>query len=293
MIERFNLYDLYGYLLPGVALLGLLWLPYTVGPKIWPPLELASALLVLVVGYTLGHVLHELSRWYLPSYVVRRGVRSYPSDDVLDAEDKTFSASDKERIRKKICEWYGIDITVRENRQTAFRMCRNELLQKGRVSYAEQFQGMYGLMRGLAANSFLASAYFLGWAVGAGFDRGIRKAFVMTLGAIIAVAFVAICLKVESLSDAQKTNSAWAGSRYWVLVGLVFIVGVALAMEIRLKMPADIAAAFLMLSLVAIGIGLICVGTYRSFSLTFARTVYTDFLVLKKTADEITGGKTV
>lgn len=157
MIERFNLYDLYGYLLPGLTLLGLLWLPFGMALGIWPLFKLGPAIFALIVGYVLGHILHELSRSVFPSHSVKNGVRSFPSDELLDDSDNTFSEEIKAKIRNKILDWYKIDVGERKIRGTAFAMCRNELLQKGRVSYAEQFQGLYALMRGVGAGCFLAT----------------------------------------------------------------------------------------------------------------------------------------
>src|SRR5438093_358010 len=172
MIERLNLYDLYGYLLPGLTIIGLLWLPFGMALGIWPPFELGSAIFALIVGYVLGHILHELSRSVFPSHSVKNGFRSFPSDELLDDSDRTFSEEIKAKIRSKILDWYKIDVGERKNRGTAFAMCRNELLQKGRVSYAEQFQGLYALMRGVGAACFLASANALGWAIGSVLSGG-------------------------------------------------------------------------------------------------------------------------
>ena len=60
MIERFNFYDIYGYLLPGLALVGFGWLPFGLLSRSFPKNELLSAVLVLAFGYVLGHLLQNL-----------------------------------------------------------------------------------------------------------------------------------------------------------------------------------------------------------------------------------------
>lgn len=47
MIERFNFYDIYGYLLPGATLVGLLWLPFGIITGTWPAAQLSEAVFVL------------------------------------------------------------------------------------------------------------------------------------------------------------------------------------------------------------------------------------------------------
>src|SRR3989338_1398883 len=57
MIDRLNFYDLYGYLIPGLTLLGFLWLPFHLGTTVRLPSEWASAFAAAVLGYVAGHLL--------------------------------------------------------------------------------------------------------------------------------------------------------------------------------------------------------------------------------------------
>lgn len=47
MVEKFNFYDIYGYLIPGLVLIGLLWVPIGLLWHVWPKAEVTSAILVL------------------------------------------------------------------------------------------------------------------------------------------------------------------------------------------------------------------------------------------------------
>jgi hypothetical protein len=217
---------------------------------------------------------------------MKNGVRSFPSDDMLDEDDNTFSNDVKDRIRTKILEWYKLDVSERKNRGAAFAMCRNELLQKGRISYAEQFQGMYALMRGLGAACFLSSANVFGWAIGAAVSQDLILNYVLGVTFIATLAFALLSLKVEWTRETEKGGSRWPGSRYVGLMVVLWGVGITAALRNQGKMAEPMWGAFLLLTVILAGVGIICVGTYKSFSLNFARAVYNDFLVLPgKTAE--------
>ena len=88
------------------------------------------------------------------------------------------------------------DETIDKVRNNAFLFARQILIQGKAVSYAEQFQGMYALTRGLVSVFALGSAYWLGWAAAAVRDRFlvlaafvILAATVLTLVNISAVLF--------------------------------------------------------------------------------------------------------
>ncbi len=292
MVERFNLYDVYGYLLPGLTLLGLLWLPYGFVLGVWPPLELGSALFALVAGYITGHLLHELSRWVFPSHSIKNGVRSLPSDEMLEADDKTFSPDIKQKIREKIHKWYNIEAGVRENRQAAFNLCRNELLQKGRASYAEQFQGLYALMRGVSGACFLAAASFFGWVTGSLLPQSFSVACIVFILLLLAVVFALVCLKVEIGGEMKKAKSNWPRYRYVTLGAVLLVGGATVAFRDQAKIPEGVWLPLLLIVFLLVGVGIVCIGTYKSFALNFARTVYNDFLALeRKLAPDSTGGQ--
>lgn len=61
MIERFNFYDVYAYLIPGFVLVALLWLPFGLTTDAWPEADVASAVAALILGYVVGLVLHTIS----------------------------------------------------------------------------------------------------------------------------------------------------------------------------------------------------------------------------------------
>jgi len=60
MIKQFNFYDVYGYLLPGLALCAVLYAPVGWARHEWPSPDLGSAVLAIVLAYIVGHL---LQRW--------------------------------------------------------------------------------------------------------------------------------------------------------------------------------------------------------------------------------------
>src|SRR5438477_4551508 len=174
MSERFNFYDVYGYLIPGFALLGLLWLPLGIASGEAPDLGFADALGGLLVAYVLGHVLASVTKLAFPSgrRVSRDDVRR-PSDDILDRSRNPSCDAYITKLEQKIKDEFGIDLTDRslaeprrvELGRKAFFLCRDRLVLLGRGAYAEQFQGMYSMMRGISVASLVAAYYLLGWLV--------------------------------------------------------------------------------------------------------------------------------
>lgn len=66
MIQRFNFYDIYGYLVPGVVLLTAFWLPFGLVLGRWPSADWSSALVGLVFAYLAGHILRTVTESALP-----------------------------------------------------------------------------------------------------------------------------------------------------------------------------------------------------------------------------------
>src|ERR1700674_6015433 len=112
MISRFNFYDLYGYFLPGLVLLTLLWLPFGIIDRVWPSGELVTALIAIPFAYIAGHVLQTMALSAFPSKAKdSHGKRRHPSDFILDLEDQTFSPEFKEKLFNRIRSQFEIDVT--------------------------------------------------------------------------------------------------------------------------------------------------------------------------------------
>src|SRR5437867_2372524 len=137
MSERFNFYDIYGYLIPGFALLGLLWLPIGIASHAVPDIKLTGAVGWLIIAYLLGHILSGVAKLAFPSgrYVSRHEFR-HPSDDMLDDVRYPKRSFFNEKLWKRVKDEYP-DIDPAQNlvgskqrqlRDLVFRLCRDRLV---------------------------------------------------------------------------------------------------------------------------------------------------------------------
>jgi len=173
MIDRLNFYDLYGYLIPGVTLLMIAGLPFVVlgqsFPVALPQGEIASAILVVVLAYIAGYFVQSMATNAVPSSFGGQ----YPSSRVLDATDHTFSPELKARIQQKAQTDFGLDLeagsdasaAVANVRRDGFFCARAAIGHAGTGAYAEQFEGLYSMMRGLAVTFGFGLFYMAGWGV--------------------------------------------------------------------------------------------------------------------------------
>jgi len=282
VIERFNFYDVYGYLIPGVTFLGLVWLPFGLVTQKLPPAEFLAALVVLVLGYIVGHILQILAAKAIPSKKkVECGERRHPSYLLLEDADTKFSPELKKRIVDRIQWRFGIDVSssgnpdqkLRENRRNdAFLLCRTTLIKEGMASYAEQFEGMYVLMRGLTAAFYLGWAYHLGWLVGVWLPSSNDILVLWALIIVIIFSFVLMCL--SEIMD--PTEAIWPIRI--VLPTIMGIIGVLLAWG--KDMSPETCFLLLVTFLTSFFAMIECHGSYQSFASTFAERVYRDFAVV-------------
>jgi len=164
-MDRFNFYDLYGYLIPGLVTLGLLALPFRLVADFKLPSEWSATFVALIVGYVVGHLLQIIAGPVFSHFVNGRQF----SAKYLDAEDTTLSVELKAKLAERISREFGIEVnggnaaTLDRRRTDAFFLCRGSLIQEKLVAYAEQFEGLYAMMRGLTAACVLGALTHLGW----------------------------------------------------------------------------------------------------------------------------------
>lgn len=170
MIERFNFFDVYAYLIPGAFWLALMWFPLALRPGVllWNAAEIT--IVGLVGGYIAGHLLYGMARILFSStYADDQGRRRLLSSLLLDQENHVLSAPVKTHLAEYVNQRFGIDVSDLAQREDAFFLCRSALAQAKASSYVEQYQGMHSLTRGLATGAIFAVALYLGWLVAACF----------------------------------------------------------------------------------------------------------------------------
>jgi hypothetical protein len=277
MIERFNFYDVYGYLIPGFVLLCVLALPVVLTsglPADFKLPDLSSAMITLIVAYVAGHLLQIVATKTLTA-----GSR-LPSDSILDADDMTFSAAFKTKLKYKIRVRFDIDVgndkSKTAERGAAFFLCRNAVTAADTKTYCEQFEGMYVMMRGICAASAIAFAYDLGWiCLFLSSEPSIPSRIQsVTTVAIICVIVLAV-LSIRDIAPPFIRNHSFAG----LLLVALWCAGYLAAGWIHPPtttshhvLPMVAAGALSALS------ALWTFGSFRTFTRTWARSVYENFL---------------
>ena len=216
MIKQFNFFDIYGDLLPGMLLLGLFWMPVGILTNTWPDQDISKAVFLAALAYIIGHLLQTIAITVLPSTVTIRNKQRVPSDLLLDQNDTKFSVSFKLKLSSQVKEMFGLDLEVTANgddnddltktRGVAFFQARSCLIAKKAERYAEQFEGLYAMMRGLGF-SFLAGAMYLtGWGLSCH-----RNSFCLSGGIPIlmwiAILFSLISALVAFFFESAKKNA--------------------------------------------------------------------------------------
>jgi hypothetical protein len=114
VIKQFNFYDIYGYLLPGIALVGLMWVPICIISKSWPDQDISKALFLLLLAYFLGHILQTIATNAVPSKVMRdqKNCSRFPSDRLLDASLTDLSSDFKARLAQQVRDKFNLDLHI-------------------------------------------------------------------------------------------------------------------------------------------------------------------------------------
>ena len=272
MIERLNFYDVYGYLIPGLALLGALWVPFQLVTVFPPPAQWATAFVAVVLGYVAGHLLQTLADKAFPhARKVSGGGRRPFSSLMLDENEETFSEDLRTAVKRRIRRDFSLDVdggdpnTLEGRRRDAFMLCRAALVRNEAAAYAEQSQGMYALMQGLAAAATVAIFYLAGWLAAACVRPEPKVLRVLVVLAVVALVVTAALPKTGRYA---LWLTAIASGFVGFLCGDVW--------------PFGVRAFYLLLGgcVMAFFVAFKCHAAYLDFAKNFAATIYRDFLYL-------------
>lgn len=251
MSERFNFYDIYGYLLPGGLVLALLWLPFGLLLGQWPPADWGSAVLALGLAYIAGHLLYALSEAAFSSKIKDKvGNKRLPSDLLFDKESEKVLQSSlgrdlKKRLAEQINHEFQIQIDVDPElwnkdigmrRNAAFFQCRSFLIKNKAVVYAEQQQGMYALMRGAGAAFVFACALYAGMATGAWLGASIPPKWMF----VILLMFLVLTFLAALLSLRPPHKETARKVSFWLLVMVLLCGGVIAAKAVKAAAISDV-----------------------------------------------------
>jgi hypothetical protein len=288
LIEKLHLYDIFGYFLPGIAMIGILWLPFGLLRGTWPGADWGSAVMTLAFTYILGLLLQGFAASAFSSSIVRApdGHYRFPSDTVLDPNDLTLGA-EKIRIAEVVSRKFGLDIRAGEpgdfnidlKRRAAFLLARRTLAAEKASDSIDQFEGLYSLMRGLVAVLAVGFSYFAGW--GASFFQmswSARFAVIVTAAALLTAVNAAALLQ-SGLQFRYRLQFRSGLERLCAYALLLAFGSIGYGLGLKYQ-PHSAQAAALAVSAVAALLGsLRAYAAYNSFAYLFAVTVWRDFLV--------------
>ena len=278
MIEKFNFYDVYGYFLPGAALIAILWLPFGFVAHIWPTSDWSGALGLAALAYLCGHLLQTYGATALKSRVAPNN--RFPSDAALDPGTLPDPLRDKisEVMKKK----FGLDLGIGqacskdtdEVRNHAFFLARSALVKDQSNSYAEQYQGMYALNRGLMIAFGWGFSYWAGWSASLYRDHCVPliMRLVLTISLLCLICAAAWTVRAKGWHTGQRA------SLFALLPLTVFATGYLLGKQY--PVTATQSRTLGVLSAAALVASLRFFGAYKAFANHFAIGVWRDFLAL-------------
>ncbi|MDQ5823412.1 MAG: hypothetical protein M3441_04260 [Chloroflexota bacterium] len=222
MQDKFDIYDLLGYIIPGALALGLLYWFSTGFLALTWPLELNSlgeSLVLIVVGYFFGQIVqavgHKLSRRYIEKW------GGYFSQQFVHPDNTTFSAEFKKQVQQCAEEAFGIPYAPPDanekiqvaQRQEIYQLCYTLVMAEKLGQRAQLFIGTYGLYRGLIV---------VGW-------MGVA------VSAAIALKQITICLLLARNVSAPYLGLP--GDRFWGYDELQLFLGVVALPFFALAIP--------------------------------------------------------
>jgi hypothetical protein len=181
MFDKFNVYDLFGYVIPGaIVVLALYWVGTTGLGLALPPLgsDLASSFVFLGVSYLAGHLIQAFGEWWEGRLCNREGGRLserllLPANAPHWVDKHGFSTEFKNRIIGHGTTVFGVPDpggapdpgTAKTWRQELFNLCYALVVQEDAAQHTEVFLAINGLSRGVYMASvvgFLASGVIVG-----------------------------------------------------------------------------------------------------------------------------------
>lgn len=295
MLDRFNFFDVYAYLLPGAVAIALAWLPYVLLGADLPSGAVSGALALLGAAYMAGHALQTLASDLWASNVVwLGGKRELPSHALLDVSDKTLSPKVKSGLIEHLRDVLKIDVSagtpeeVRNARNDAFRMCRTLVKRDRGASYAEQYQGLYNLMRGSATALLLAGFYYTGWMIAKRDIWGYVpsedgwKTFMIAIAVLLGLRQLARGLslfrprgsRAEKVVQHPRVVAVFKGLLYLLSLG----AGVLLAAQ---RSGAGFGIHFIVLPIFAFALMVQFATSYHTFAKSFAEAIYRDYWAME------------
>ena len=296
MIDKFNFYDVYGYFLPGAAMVLLFWLPFGLVRNSWPGSDLASAFIGVALAYFVGHLLQMFCTKVLPSTITSEvdGRGRFPSAMVIDKDSANLPMDFKTKLAEQVKKRFGLDLgidkpseEVDKIRNAAFFQARHVLMQAKEFSYGEQFEGLYALLRALCAAFALACAHYTGWSASVFHPQWADCAIIVAI--LVSLLICANCSALLLRRDLGK-KAVMLFERMSAGTLLVIAFGIGYAMGVSCRISPIKAAELAACAIGALIASLRSFAAYKAQCINFALTVWRDFSTLASKADPPAGG---
>lgn len=284
MTIKFNFYDIYGFALPGFLLLAVLWLPFGLIEHNWPDVEFSSALVGVIFAYFTGLVLYFVSNSTLPSDLYNG---RFPSSALLDSDDLIFTPAVKEKLKEQIHKSFGLNVLIdlprkdadkREDgqRNNAFFLCRSALIKSKTAAYAEQFEGLYAMMRSLSAAFAVAAVYYLGWAYSSLWPTRWSGPVVL-LGIAVALS---LFLYASRSTPGRPLGGSPSKRARWVINGCFLVAAFASGHYLGQSIVETSEHRYLLLAAAVFSFFASerSYAGYKTFAVEFVKAVYRDFI---------------
>lgn len=163
ILNKLGIYDLLGYLIPGFIGIYSLKIIYVDIFNLANPIKLSDgflgAVILLVLGYYIGTLMHELSQ-VVQECVMKKLWGGLPSEKYLLKEDKQCSEEEKSSYYKLASELYQIeeDNYTKKKSQLVFDRFRTALQISGKDEKSQLFNAYYGMYRNFAAGTLFCAA---------------------------------------------------------------------------------------------------------------------------------------
>jgi len=170
MESKLNLFDVFGYLVPGcvVCALGLL-LAYRL-ELVTGDVTTGAALALLPLGYVVGFVSYHIVTWAEHLYVrTRRFIRKQlkcdesllASQRLLDDGAGSFTEEFRAKLKEELRTRFDVQVRNATEYQQAFDLCYDFVIQKGVGAYTENFRAVDGLCKNLIGVGLICVAVFV------------------------------------------------------------------------------------------------------------------------------------
>ena len=152
-MSQFNVYDIFGYLLPGAVVVVVCLAAFSQYVPISLQPTLGESAVLIVVCYIVGH--------FLRASIADKIKAVRPSEDILSAGNRTFTEEIKSQIGDGLVSIFSApssrSYSLTNDQQQYFNLAYALIVQKNAAGYTPIYNSLYALYRGLLAASGLSS----------------------------------------------------------------------------------------------------------------------------------------